>query len=55
VSVVLYHPGRTKQFEFVLGVPGIQADYQQVDFDKVVPPDSVREVWLSLLASASLW
>jgi len=44
VSVVLYHPGHTKLFEFVVPVPGIQADYTQVDFDAVVPPRSRREV-----------
>ena len=44
VSVVLYHPGRTKAFEFVVEVPGIQADYSQVAFDKVVPPRSRRAV-----------
>jgi hypothetical protein len=44
VSVVLYHPGHTKTFEFVVDVPGIEADYTQVDFDAVVPPHSTREV-----------
>lgn len=44
VSVLLYHPGRTKTFEFVVEVPGIKADYRQVDFDKAVPPDTRREV-----------
>jgi hypothetical protein len=44
VSVVLYHPGHTKTFEFVVDVPGIETDYMQVDFDEVVPPYSRREV-----------
>ncbi len=44
VSAVLYHPGRTKAFEFVLEVPGIEADYTQVEFDKAVPPGTRREV-----------
>ncbi len=44
VSVVLFHPGHTKIFEFVVEVPGIQADYTQVDFDAAVPPQSRREV-----------
>ena len=44
LSVVLYRPGRTRIFEFVVEVPGIQADYTQVDFDAVVPPHSRREV-----------
>jgi len=44
LSVVLYHPGHTKTFEFVVDVPGIEADYSQVDFDAVVPPQSRREV-----------
>ena len=44
VSAVLYHPGRTKTFEFVLEVPGIEADYTQVEFDKAVPPGTRREV-----------
>jgi len=43
-SLVLYHPGRTKTFEFVVEVPGLQADYTQVEFDKVVPPHSRRAV-----------
>ena len=44
VSLVLYHPGRTKTFEFVVEVPGIEADYTQVEFDAVVPPQSRHEV-----------
>jgi hypothetical protein len=52
VSAVLYHPGRTKEFEFIVEVPGIKADYQQTDFDRVVPPDSVREVDLEGLRRA---
>ena len=44
LSVVLYHPGHTKTFEFVVEVPGIQADYTQVDFDAAVPPHSRRDV-----------
>lgn len=44
VSVVLYHPGRTKIFEFVVEVPGITADYTQVDFDAAVPPQTRRSV-----------
>lgn len=44
VSVVLYHPGQIKTFEFVVDVPNIEADYTQVDFDAVVPPESRREV-----------
>ena len=44
VSAVLYHPGHTKTFEFVVDVPGIQADFTQVDFDVAVPPESRREV-----------
>jgi hypothetical protein len=52
VSVVLYHPGRTKTFEFVVEVPGIRADYTQVDFDKVVPEHSRREVDLDGLRHA---
>jgi hypothetical protein len=30
VSVLLYHPGRTKALEYVVKIPGIQADYTQV-------------------------
>jgi hypothetical protein len=52
VSVLLYHPGRTKAFEYVVKVPGIQADYSQVDFDKVVPPNTLREVGLDTLRQA---
>jgi len=52
ISAVLYHPGRIKEFEFIVEVPGIKADYQQVDFDQVVPPDSVREVDLEGLRRA---
>ena len=43
VSAVRYHPGWTKEFEFIVEVPGIKADYKQTDFDQVVPPYSVRE------------
>jgi hypothetical protein len=52
VNVVLFHPGRTKIFEFVVEVPGIQADYRQVDFDKAVPRESTREVDLDGLRRA---
>jgi len=44
VSVVLFHPDRTKAFDFVVEVPGIQADYAQVQFDKAVPPRTRRHV-----------
>jgi hypothetical protein len=53
VSVVLYHPGHTKIFEFVVEVPGIQADYKQVDFDKAVPRQSRYEVDLGGTAPGS--
>jgi hypothetical protein len=43
-SLVLYNPGHTKTFEFLVEVPGLQADYTQVEFDKVVPPHSRRAV-----------
>jgi len=52
VSVVLYHPGRTKTFDFVVEVPGIEADYTQADFNKAVPPESRREVDLEGLRRA---
>jgi hypothetical protein len=52
VSVLLYYPGRTKAFEYVVEVPGIRADYAQVDFDKVVPPELRREVDLDTLRQA---
>ncbi len=52
VSAVLFHPGRTKIFEFVVEVPGIRADYKQVDFDKAVPEKSRREVDLDGLRQA---
>jgi hypothetical protein len=52
VSVVLYHPGRTKTFDFVVEVPGIQADYTRADFNKAVPPESRREVDLEGLRRA---
>jgi hypothetical protein len=52
VSVVLYRPGRTKIFEFVVEVPGIQADYKQVDFDKAVPRQSRYKVDLEGLRRA---
>ncbi len=44
LSVILYHPGHIKDFEFVVEVPGIEADYTQVDFDAAVPKNSVRDV-----------
>jgi hypothetical protein len=44
VSVVLYHPGRSKTLDFVVEVPGIRADYSQIEFDKAVPPETLREV-----------
>ena len=44
VSVVLYHPGRSKTLDFVVEVPGIRADYTQVEFDKAVPPETLSEV-----------
>ena len=52
VSVVLYHPGRTKTFDFVVEVPGIQADYTRADFNEAVPPESRREVDLEGLRRA---
>jgi hypothetical protein len=52
VSVVLFHPGHTKQFEFVFEAPGIRTDYSQVDFDNVIAPDQRREVDLQGLRDA---
>ena len=52
VSVVLYHPGRTKTFDFVVEVPGIEADYTRADFNEAVPPESRREVDLEGLRRA---
>jgi hypothetical protein len=52
VSLVLYHPGRTKTFDFVVEVPGIEADYTRADFDTAVPRAIRREVDLEGLRQA---
>jgi hypothetical protein len=44
LSVVLFHPGHTRQFAFVVDVPAIETDYQRVDFDALVPPRNQQAV-----------
>ena len=51
VSVVLYHPGRTKTFDFVVEVPGVRRTLR-ADFNEAVPPESRREVDLEGLRRA---
>jgi hypothetical protein len=52
VSLVLYHPGCMKTFDFVVSVPGIESDYTQVQFEKAVPSRSRRAVDRSELRRA---
>ena len=44
LSVVLFHPGHTRQFAFVVDVPANETDYQRVDFDALVPPRNQQAV-----------
>jgi LssY C-terminus len=44
LSVQLFRLGGSQQFDFVVGVPGFEADYHRVDWAAVVPPGSERNV-----------
>jgi LssY C-terminus len=44
VSIMLCEPTNTLMFEFVVKVPGLEADYERVDLKKIVPPETVRDV-----------
>jgi LssY C-terminus len=44
LSVLLFHPKRTRQFEFVVPVPGIQLLYHRLDFAALRQKFGVQEV-----------
>lgn len=44
VSVQLYRRGGSLEFDFVLDVPGFEADFRRVDFEAVVPTSSDQAV-----------
>ncbi len=52
VSVELLGNKQLKRFVFVAPVPGLKADYQQVDFDRLYPPGAIREADLTELRRA---
>ena len=45
-SVDLLSQGELKRFPFVVKVPGLSADYQEVDFDALYKPEEFRDVGL---------
>lgn len=49
VSVELLAEDDLKRFSFVVPVPGLKADFQTVDFDKLYKPEEIREVDLTTL------
>ena len=44
VSVTLFYPGRIKNFDFVFEIPGMAADYKQVDWAEITAAMDIREV-----------
>ncbi len=44
VSVELIGDVEVREFNFLLDVPGLRADYQRVDFEALYPPGEIREV-----------
>ena len=49
VGVQLFRLGGSQQFDFVVDIPGFEADYHQVDWDTIVPPESRQAVSLAEL------
>jgi hypothetical protein len=43
VNVVLFGPGRSHRFVFYAEVPGMQADYERVDFDALYGDDEIAD------------
>jgi hypothetical protein len=43
-AVELFGEGEVRDFEFAQLVPGFEADFMRVDFDRLYPPDQVREL-----------
>ncbi|HKX12972.1 MAG TPA: LssY C-terminal domain-containing protein [bacterium] len=51
-GVDLLGRGELKRFNFVIPIPGLSADYQEVDFAALYKPEEIREVSLSELRAA---
>ncbi|MGH7831139.1 MAG: LssY C-terminal domain-containing protein, partial [Candidatus Binatia bacterium] len=52
VTVELWGDNDLKRFNFIVPVPGLRLDYQQVDFDHLYPPDQAKNVSLDGLRRA---
>lgn len=43
-SVTLYSPGRTKFFDFMIEIPGLETDYQRVDWNRIEASTEIKHV-----------